>query len=385
MRKVLYISLTLMLIACGGKEPSVSEIINSKDIKAIRTKKKELNTKIKELKTEISKLSDAIEQIDPNKKVPLVTTIKVKDTLFKHFVELQGNVETKQNLVLMPEYSGILSQIFVTEGQYVNKGQTLARIDDGGLSQQLAQMQIQADLAKTTFERQQRLWNQKIGSEIQFLQAKTNFEAQNKAIEQMRKNLAKTTIKAPFNGRVDDIITEKGAVVAPGQTPVLRIVSLNNMYIKASVPERYISSIKKNTDVTVEIPVLNQTTSATIRQAGNFINPASRTYDIEVAVSNKKGNIKPNLTARLKINDYTNAKALLIPQNLISENAAGEQYVYTISKNSKNETIAKQKTIRTGKSQGDLIEIVSGIKANDQLISEGARSVKNNQVIDVLN
>lgn len=386
MKNILYLLfIATTLVACGKKETSVQEIIAAKDIEAIRAKKKALGTEIQSLETQIAQLSAAIEKIDPNKKIPLVTTLSVKDTVFNHYIELLGNVETKQNLVLTPEFSGILTQVYVTEGQAVRKGQLLAKIDDGGLSQQLAQMQIQADLAKTTFERQQRLWNQKIGSEIQFLQAKAAYEAQNEALNQMNKNIAKTAITAPFSGRIDDVITEKGSVVAPGQTPLMRIVSLNNMYVEAAVPEKYISTVNKGTNVVVDFPVLGTKIDAKIRQAGSFINPASRTYTIEVGVPNKKGNIKPNLTAKLLINDYSNAKALLIPQNLISENAEGAQYVYAIGKNNKGETTAKQQTITTGKVQGDLIEVVSGIKSNDLLISEGARSVKNNQVVEVLN
>ncbi len=386
MKNILYLLfIATTIVACGNKESSVQEIIESKDIKAIRAKKKALGIKIQTIESEIEQLSAAIERIDPNKKIPLVTTLNVKDTVFNHYIELLGNVETKQNLVLTPELPGILTEVYVTEGQAVKKGQLLAKIDDGGLSQQLAQMQIQADLAKTTFERQQRLWNQKIGSEIQYLQAKATYEAQNKALSQMRKNISKTAIKAPFSGRIDDVITEKGSVVAPGQTPLMRIVSLNNMYVEAAVPEKYINTVKKGTNVVVDLPVLGTSLNAKIRQAGSFINPSSRTYTIEVGVPNKNASIKPNLTAKLLINDYSNSKALLIPQNLISENAEGEQYVYAIGRNSKGEPVAKQQTITTGKIQGDLIEVVSGLKNNTLLISEGARSVKNNQVVEVLN
>ena len=386
MKNILYLLfIATTIVACGNKESSVQEIIESKDIKAIRAKKKALGIKIQTIESEIEQLSAAIERIDPNKKIPLVTTLNVKDTVFNHYIELLGNVETKQNLVLTPELPGILTEVYVTEGQAVKKGQLLAKIDDGGLSQQLAQMQIQADLAKTTFERQQRLWNQKIGSEIQYLQAKATYEAQNKALSQMRKNISKTAIKAPFSGRIDDVITEKGSVVAPGQTPLMRIVSLNNMYVEAAVPEKYINTVKKGTNVVVDLPVLGTSLNAKIRQAGSFINPSSRTYTIEVEVPNKNASIKPNLTAKLLINDYSNSKALLIPQNLISENAEGEQYVYAIGRNSKGEPVAKQQTITTGKIQGDLIEVISGLKNNTLLISEGARSVKNNQVVEVLN
>ncbi len=385
MKNILYPFLFLLVIACGKKETTVADTIASNDIKSIRAKKKELSTQQQSIIAQIKQLNAAIEKLDPNKKVPLVTTYTIKDTLFNHYIELQGSLQTKQNLVLTPEYSGILSQVLVKEGQYVNRGQVLARIDDGGLSQQLSQMEIQTQLAKTTFERQERLWNQKIGSEIQYLQAKTAYEAQEKAIDQMKSTIAKTSIRAPFNGRIDDVITEKGAVVAPGQTQIFRIVNLNQMYVEAEVPERYVSTVKKGTNVSVDIPVIGKTLTAKVRQAGSFINPANRTYKVEVAVPNKEKNIKPNLTAKLKINDYTNPKALLIPQNLISENAAGDQYVFTVNKNSKNETIATQKTIITGLTQGSLVEVMHGIKAGDILVSEGARSVKNQQPIEVLN
>ncbi len=386
MKKTLYILTAIFLFSCGKKEEATIEsIIASKDITSIRAKKKTLNAQQQELDTKIKQLSAAIAELDPNQKIPLVTTITVKDTLFNHYIELQGNVQTKQNLVLTPEFNGILSNVYVKEGQAVNKGQLLARIDDGGLSQQLGQLEVQRDLAKTTFERQERLWKQKIGSEIQYLQAKTNYEAQQKAIAQLNKSIAKTAIRAPFSGIIDDVITEKGNVVGAGQTPVFRIVSLNQMYVKADVPERYISTIKKGTQVNIELPVLGKNVASTIRQAGNFINPGSRTYSIEIPVDNKDKSIKPNLTAKLFINDYSNENAILIPQSLISENAEGAQYVYVISKNDKSKTIATQKTITTGKIQGDLIEIKDGLATNDIIIEEGARSVKNNQEVNILN
>ena len=385
MKKLIYILFITSLVSCGSKEATVESIIASKDIKSIRAKKKELSNQQQGIINQIEQLDLAIEKMDPNKKIPLVTAFAVKDTLFNHFVELQGSLQTKQNLVLTPEFSGVLTQVNVKEGQYVKKGQILAKVDDGGLSQQLAQMEIQTQLAKTTFERQERLWNQKIGSEIQFLQTKTNYEAQQKAVSQLKKTISKTLITAPFSGTIDDLITEKGSVVAPGVSQILRIVNLNKMYAEVDVPERYISSIKKGTNTLVEIPVLGKTYPTVIAQTSSFINPVNRTYTIEIPVPNKEKLIKPNLTARLKINDYKNEKSILIPQNLISENAEGIQYVYTVGKNSKNETVAIQKTIETGKTQGPVVEVLKGITAGDLLIEEGARSVKNEQPIQVLN
>ena len=385
MKKIIYPLLITFLISCSSKENTVESIIASKDIKNIREKKKSLTAEQQSIIAEIKQLDAAIEKIAPNKKIPLVTAFAVKDTLFNHFIELQGSLQTKQNLVLTPEFSGILSQVYIKEGQYVKKGQILAKIDDGGLSSQIAQLEIQTQLSKTTFERQERLWNQKIGSEIQYLQAKTNYQAQQKAVDQLKTTLSKTVITAPFSGTIDDIITEKGSVVVPGVSQILRIVNLDKMYVEVDVPERYITNIVKGADTQVQIPVIGKSYPAKVNQTSSYINPVNRTYTVDISVPNKEKQIKPKLTARIKINDYQNEKAILIPQNLISENAEGIQYVYTIGKNKKNETIAVQKTIETGKSQNSLIEVLKGITSGDLLIQEGARSVKNEQPIQVLN
>ncbi|OED39025.1 efflux transporter periplasmic adaptor subunit, partial [Flavobacteriaceae bacterium (ex Bugula neritina AB1)] len=289
-----------------------------------------------------------IAQLDSVQKLPLVTTIKVQDTLFNHYLEIQGNVETKKNIVLYPETSGTLVKVHVKEGQKVSKGQVLARIDDGGLSQQVAQVEVQAALAKTTFDRQKRLWDQKIGSEIQYLQAKANYESQQNVVSQMKQQLAKATINAPFSGIVDDIIAEQGSVVAPGQTELIRIVNLDEMYIEAEVPESYIATVTKGKEAKVYFPVLGKTINTKVRQVGNYINPNNRSFTIEVAVPNKEGIIKPNLTAKVKINDYTSEKAILIPQSIISENSEGDQYTYVTSgKNTENIAQAKRVIVTT--------------------------------------
>jgi RND family efflux transporter MFP subunit len=275
-------------------------------------------------------------------------------------------------------------RVQVKKGQRVSKGQTIARIDDGGLSNQVAQLETQAALAKTTFERQERLWNQKIGSEIQFLQAKSQYESSENMVKQMKSQLGKTLVKAPFSGVIDDVITEQGTVVAPGMA-LFRIVNLSNMYVSAEVPESYLNTVTKGKEVSVFFPVLGETISTTVRQTGNYINPSNRSFPIEIAVPNKTGKVKPNLTARLSINDYTAKNAILIPLNVINENAEGEQYVYTaFAKAEGNKNIAKQKIITTGKSQGDRIEVLSGIKVGDQIIVEGARSVKDEQEVRIL-
>jgi RND family efflux transporter MFP subunit len=368
----------------SDKNKSIEDIIASNDLEQIRKKKTELDEKQLELESQLKQLSLKIKELDPQEKIPLITTFAAVESEFIHYVELQGNVDTKQNLVIYPQFSGVLTSVYVKEGQQVKKGQTLAKIDDGGLSQQVAQLQIQAELAKTTFERQKRLWDQNIGSEIQYLQAKSSYEAQQKAISQLQQQVAKTIVKAPFSGVIDDVITDQGSVVVPGQTALFRIVNLDDMYIETDVPESYITSVTEGKTVQVDFPVLGTTMEAEVRQAGSFINPANRTFKVEVAISNKDKNIKPNLTAKLKINDYSNENAILIPLSIISENANGEQYVYTITNKKGDMATAKRAIITTGKTQGDDIEVLTGLNSNDEIIQEGARSVKDGQEVKIL-
>jgi RND family efflux transporter MFP subunit len=386
MKRIITVSIiALFMVSCGqDKNISVEDIIASNDLEQIRIKKIELDAQQLELENQLKQLSLKIKELDPQEKIPLITTFAAKESEFIHYVELQGNVDTKKNLVIYPEYSGIMTNVYVKEGQKVSKGQTLAKIDDGGLSQQVAQLQIQADLAKTTFERQKRLWDQNIGSEIQYLQAKSTYESQQKAVNQLQQQVARTVVKAPFTGTIDDVITEQGSVVAPGQTALFRIVNLDDMYIETDVPESYITTVSVGKTVQVDFPVLGTTMDAKIRQAGSFINPANRTFKVEVAIPNKDKNIKPNLTAKLKINDYTNEKAILIPLSIISENANGEQYVYTIVNKTDSLATAKRTIISTGKTQGDDIEVLSGLTNEDEIIQEGARSVKDGQDVKIL-
>ena len=172
--------------------------------------------------------------------------------------------------------------------------------------------------------------------------------------------------------------------MAPGQTALFRIVNLDEMYIETDVPESYITSVSVGKTVQVDFPVLGTTMDAKIRQAGSFINPANRTFKVEVAIPNKDKNIKPNLTAKLRINDYTSEKAILIPLSIISENAKGEQYVYTITNKTDSIATAKRTIISTGKTQGDDIEVLTGLNSDDEIIQEGARSVKDGQEVKIL-
>ncbi|MFY0631828.1 MAG: efflux RND transporter periplasmic adaptor subunit [Flavobacteriaceae bacterium] len=389
MRKIYSLLIvTLVLASCGEKEQTLETILASKDVKEVRAKKAELDAKQKELSGQLKQLNDRIAELDPSQKIPLITTFKAKEEVFMHYLELQGNVKTKQNVLIYPEVGGLLEQIYVKEGQKVSKGDILARVDDAGMTQQLAQLETNAELAKTTYERQERLWNQKIGSEIEFLKSKTNYESLKNQVAQAKKQLGKYNISAPFSGVIDDVIKDEGTVVGPGQgSEIFRIVNLGNMYIETDVPETYIKDVTIGKDVDVDFPILGTSMKTKVRQAGNFINPSNRTFKIEVFVSNKDGNIKPNLTARLKINDYTNDKAILIPQSIVSENSKGQQYIYVIEGakkvKDKMQGTAKQAIITTGKTQGDFIEVLSGISLGDEVVKAGARSVQAGQLVNV--
>ncbi|WBX77074.1 efflux RND transporter periplasmic adaptor subunit [Tenacibaculum ovolyticum] len=398
------LTVSLILLSCGKKEAvSVEELVSEGTIKELRTRKTEITTNLEAINIDLKAVNDAISKLDTVKKLPLITTIVTKEEVFNHYLELQGNVKTKQNVLVYPEMPGILRRVYVKEGQRVAKGQLLATIDDGGLSQQIAQLKIQEQLSKTTYERQKRLWDQKIGSEIQFLQAKASYEAQTNAVKQLRRQQGKSVVRAPFSGVIDDVMKEPGTVLAPGQgSEIFRVVNLNNMYIEAEVPESYIKNVTKGKKVEVFFPVLGKIVEAKIRQVGNFINPSNRAFKVEIYVPNKSGDIKPNLTARLKINDYTSEKAILIPQSIISENAEGEQYVYLVGDKKENKYATANKTIiETGKTQGDVIEVLNTkiitkkngvsevllkpMNAGFEVISEGARSVNDGQKVEIKN
>jgi membrane fusion protein (multidrug efflux system) len=384
----LLILITVFLNSCSNKKQlSLEEVLVTNDVELLKSRKSEIDAKLEELSLDLDQLNNKLSILNKDRNTPLITTITTSEQKFNHFIELQGNVKTKQNVLVYPEMPGILNKVYVKEGQKVIKDEILATIDDGGLSQQLLLLKSNEQLAKTTFERQKRLWDQQIGSEIQYLQAKTSYNSQKNATRQLKKQLGKFTIRAPFSGIIDNVFKEKGTVVAPGPgAEIFRIINLSNMYIETDVPESYISSIKKNKMVEVNFPILGRSYDTSIRQVGNFINPSNRTFRIEVGIPNLDGEIKPNLTAKLRLNDYSNSNAILIPQSIISENAKGQQFIYVVKDNkAKNQVYAERLVIETGKTNGDFIEVTKNLDANVEVILEGARSVNNGQVVKVIN
>lgn len=371
MRKIfLFAIFSLILFSCGKKEePTNNDLAR---LKAERAK----------LQEQITQLDDAISKLDTIKQEALVSVVAVKDTVFTHYIDIQGNVTTKEDIIIQPEVSGTLVYLNAKAGQNVSKGQVLARVDDGGMSQQVAQLETQLALAKTTYERQKRLWDQKIGSEIQFLQAKTNMESMQKQVSQMKAQLAKTVIRAPFTGTIDQVNVERGQVVAPGASGLMRIVRLSDMYVETSIPEIYIGKVKNGTPVQVALPSLNKNYSGKIRQVGNYINPENRSFGIEVAVPNPDNMLRPNQVAKLKIVDYVNKSAAVVPSNVVQEDAKGNKFVFVATNVSGKTGTAKKVPVKVGQNSDNMTEILEGLNGGDMVVTEGVNELSEGMKIN---
>jgi membrane fusion protein (multidrug efflux system) len=386
MKKTITLALALLFTACGNKSTDIDALVKAGDLKQLRALKQEETTQLNATKAKINVLDEAIAQLDNNKGLSLITSFVAAPERFEHFITVQADMKTRKNVALLPEFSGSLLRFHVAEGQKVKKGTLLATLDDGGLEQQLEQLKLQLALAKTTFERSQRLWDQKIGSEIQFLEAKTRYESQEKMVEQMQAQLAKTKVFAPFNGTVDELLVNEGANVIPGRTPILRIVNLNSMYAEAQLPERYLSKVQKGTPVLLEMPMLEAEQETQIQTLGNFINPSNRTFRVEAPLQNTEGKIKPNLMGKMKINDYSNPAALMIPQHIVRENTEGKSYIFTLKETATEGVyIAQRQFITLGQVSEDKVEVVAGIKIGDRIVDEGANSIEDQQRVRNLN
>lgn len=371
MKKILFISaLSILIFSCGKKEDSttIDTLIASKNLTALQAKKGLLQA-------DLTKIELALATLETKKEEALVSVLTLKDTVFNHYLDIQGNVNTKENILIQPEIPGALIELKVKAGQRVNKGQMLARIDDSGLSQQVASLENQYAFAKTTFERQKNLWNQKIGSEMQYLQAQTQMISAQRGVAQIKAQLSKTIIKAPFSGVIDEVFVEKGQVVAPSAQGLMRIVNLSNMYVSTSVPETYIGKLKIGTQVDVFLASLGKTYKGKVRQIGSFLNPSNRSFGIEVSVPNPENLLRPNQVARLKIIDYANKNSVVIPSSIIQEDSEGNKFVFTATKVNGKTGIAKKAIVKLGQSSDSLTEVLSGLTSDDVIVTEGANAI----------
>lgn len=385
MKKIIYpLSLILLFIMCSQQstESSDKSLIEDNDLAELITKRTYYTKQINDLSLELENINSAIDALGGTEKRQLITAFKSKKQPFEHQLEVQANIKTRQNVLIYPEFAGRLIKLKVEEGQKVKKGTLLAIIEDAGLKDQLDQIKLQLDLTKTTFERTKRLWDQKIGSEMMYLEAQTRYKAAKKQVSQIRQQLAKTKIYAPFSGVIDEIPARLGSNLIPGVTPVLRIVNLNSMFAESDVPENYLPNITKGSKATVTIPALNLVQKTQVHQTGNFISATNRTFRVEARLENPEGIIKPNLNARLSIIDYYNPEAIMIPLRVIRENANGQPYVFILSNPEKdNGYTTEKRMIVLGKSKEEMIEILEGVEIDELIADEGVSLLVSNQKV----
>ena len=373
---ILIITAGFIINAC--EQPSELE----KKRAELQKKKSELNT----IQSQIATLESEISAMDPefakaNRRSTLVSVVPVKKKDFKSFVEVSGSVESRKNVDISAETVGMIEKIHVEEGQYVRQGQLLAQLENEILRNNLAELQTSYDLAKTMFERQSNLWEKKIGTEVQYLEAKNRKESLENQMETLKSQIDKTYVKAPFSGTVDVLDARIGMLAQPG-IPLARLVSMDNMYIKADISESYIGSFSKGNRALVSIPSLNLEFEAGISSLGQVINPDNRTFTIEVKIPNLDTKLKPNLIAVVKIKDYEIDNAHVIPTNLIQKDGEGN-FVYIVSENGDLQT-AKKVSIGRGKTYQNETVILEGLNGEERLIDEGFRDVSDGVNIKIV-
>lgn len=385
MKKFIYPIFILFIVSCNNdNKKTIEELINEGNLEELQERRSSLIIQKGQINNELKEITQGVSILDTAKSFVLVNTVTTKTETINHFSKFQGIIKTDQNMILYPEFSGRVAKIYVDEGDVVKKGQALAKIDDGGLYNELKLVESQAKLAKTIYERQSKLWNDKIGSEIQYLEAKTNYEIQNNRFKSITESLAKTTITAPFSGTIDEIFIEEGNLVSPPMMPdqgnAFRIINLNELYVESVIPESFIGKIKKGAEVQVEIPVLNKSFNSTIKHSVSSINELSRTFKIEVSVPKNDLDLIPNLNVEVNVLDYTNSQAILVPESIVSEDSDNNKFLFTVLNNKAKKTI-----VETGYTQNGMIEITTGLDVNEIVINEGGRIVKDGQNVKIFN
>jgi len=375
----------LIMVSCGPKEKSIEDIVENGSKAELNQKREELNTSMRKLNSQIKILDKKLTDFEDTSKYALVEALSLAPKDFNHYVTVQGDVTTDQNILIYPEFSGVLKDIYVKEGDQVKKGQKLGKIDDGGQSSQLEEMKAQRELAKTRFERQERLWDENIGSEIQYLEAKTAFEQIDNAVDQMRSQLNKSVIYAPFSGKIDEVITDQGQVVSLGQTPIFRILNLGEMYVSANVPENYVGNINEGSEAIVTLGAIGKSFIGRVSQVSSNISESNRNFRVRVSIPDSIDFVKPNLIATLKLNDYTSKQAIVIPENILQENASGQSFTFSLQMENDSIGIANFRELKLGKNYQGEIEVLEGLKATDVVVTEGARTIKKDDKVRVLN
>ncbi|MCI5082487.1 MAG: efflux RND transporter periplasmic adaptor subunit [Saprospiraceae bacterium] len=371
-----------LLVGCGN--PEVSEK-NPTDLAGKKTLLQQKRQELKALNSEIDQLEQEIETLSPGVEKPrrLVTIQQVEKTDFNHFVEIQGSVQANDLISATADVSGRIIQLNVKEGQAVRKGQLVAKLDLEQLDKQIQEVEKSLELATTVFERQKRLWDQNIGSEIQFLEAKNNKERLEKSLETLRFQLDKANVYAPASGVVEQVLIQSGEIAAPG-APIFQILNTQQLKVVASVPENYLTAVNIGETIDVRFPAINKEQKARINLIGRTIDPSNRTFEIEAALNNPDRVLKPNLLAIVLVKDYSEQDAVVVPLETVQQEVSGKDFVYVKGTND-NGDFAKKVYVETGKSyKGDII-IESGLQGGEELILEGARGLAENELIRIQN
>ena len=367
--------LAVIVYSCGG----TSELEKKKaELDEKRKELMEIQTQISDLEKQVAELDTAA---DDAAGTILVSSYNVVEKPFIHKVEVRGSVASRKNVLMSSETMGRVERINVAEGQSVRKGDLLLQIDSDIIANNVSEVETQIELAKTVFERQENLWEQNIGTEIQYLQAKNNYESLERRLATLKSQLSQYYVRAPFNGVVDEIPVKVGEMAQPG-LPLIRIVNPNEMYVSADVSEAFLGKFEAGQDVEVIFPVQDVTLESRIISVGNVINDQNRTFKIEVALSsNEDFKFRPNQVAMLSLVDYEKKDALSVPTNVIQSDAGGK-FVYTIgSKDGKR--VAQKVSVQTGKSFENMTEIIAGLSSGASVINQGFRNVTNGAEISV--
>lgn len=368
---LLIISVSIMILfACspGDKQAKLERMEKQRDV---------LDKKITDLKAE---LADETRVNPPEEKAIYVSIQQVQPSLFQHFIKVQGAVESDNNILIPAQVSGIVKKIHMDEGDEVSQGQLLAELDGAILKRSIAEVETAMQLAATIFERQKRLWDKNIGSEIEYLQAKNNKESLEKRQETLQEQLRMTKIISPIDGRVDDIMIKEGEMAAAGRGTV-RIVQLSRLKIVADLAENYISHVRKDDVARVEIPILGVEFEHKIDAVSQVIDPDNRTFQIEIKVPRGQKDLKPNLLAVVTINDYTNPQALTVLQNIVQETGAGQFLFVAVQEDGK--WTAERRGVKTGEDYGNSVEILEGLVHGEYVITLGFQDLADGQPIVV--
>ncbi len=346
---------------------------------------REKRAELKKLTGLVAELETAIAQQDPNRRANegrLVATAPVERADFRHYVEIQGAVAADDLVSVTSEIAGRIIELTVEEGDNVNRGQLVATLDTEQMQRQYEEIETQLDLASTVFERQKRLWDKNIGSEMQFLEAKNNKERLEKSMETLRVQLSKAKIYAPLSGVVETVNLKSGEVASPG-VPIVQILNTSRLKVEADVPENYLRAVKPGEEVTLYFPALDREQTERVNLIGRTIDPANRTFKVEARVHNSDGLLKPNLLATMKINDFSLEDVVIIPLETVQEEVSGKKFVFVVDQGESG-PVAKKVYVNIGQSYEGQVVIQNGLNGDETLILDGGRGLVDEQPIQIV-